>query len=782
MISLSAGKIGLASILALVFSTALAQQQPATINKGKKVLTGSQRDSVRSVISAALVQPSWIFNSDLILYNTSSAAGLKTYYIADPDHSKSIRLFDGNELVELTSAYLSQSVHPTKVDFSIQGVSPTDPAILLCNVQGVALQYDLKKGIFGKVDPGKSASKPFPVKAVPRKDIWTFYTKDGAYGVYANNHNLFLKKSGALGKDSVVQLTYDGDPNYSFARKTVSNHNRGQRGPWLGEWLGDTHIGFALRSDQRKVRDLTLINSLAIYAPVRVDYKYELPGDENVTQYELWLLNADNAKMQKINIDRFPDQEVKMNQNQQSGGIYFTRESRTVDTIQLCRVDPYTFKTTVLITEVGKPILNDQLQTYMVINEGKEVIWWSERTGKGAYYLYDHTGKLKNAITKGDFVAGNIVDVNTKARYMILEGFGYKSANNPYHKKFYKVNLDGSGFVELTPGQGDHSIMPSLDKKFIIDSYSSVDSLPKCEIRDMNGKVRTVIPMLDHRTLTDYGLNMPILRKVKAADHITDLYGIIYTPADFDPHQKYPVICNVYPGPQVDGIPQGFNITPSNNAKLADLGFIVLQFGYRGSSPLRGRDFYTFGHGNLRDYALVDCKYIVEQLAESYPYMDLDRVGIYGHSGGGFMTAAAMLTYPDFFKVGVSSSGNHDNNIYGKFWTETYQGVEQTKPATVDSLGKLHASFSSSAPTTIELAKNLKGRILLVTGDMDNNVHPANTIRLANALIKNNKRFDLMILPGIAHEVSGDYYRNLISNYFVDHLKNWKGFDVNMVQ
>ena len=146
------------------------------------------------------------------------------------------------------------------------------------------------------------------------------------------------------------------------------------------------------------------------------------------------------------------------------------------------------------------------------------------------------------------------------------------------------------------------------------------------------------------------------------------------------------------------------------------------------------------------------------------------------------MTAAAMLTYPDFFKVGVSSSGNHDNNIYGKFWTETYQGVEQTKPVTVDSLGNLHASFSSSAPTTIELAKNLKGRILLVTGDMDNNVHPANTIRLANALIRNNKRFDLMILPGIAHEVSGDYYRNLISNYFVDHLKNWKGFDVNMVQ
>ncbi|SDF91278.1 Dipeptidyl aminopeptidase/acylaminoacyl peptidase [Pedobacter terrae] len=779
---LSAGRMGLASILALVFSIAQAQQQPTSFSKDRKVWTSSQRDSVRRVIAAALTYPSWIFNSNFVLYQTTAHSGLKTFYIADPEHSKSIRLFDGNELVELSSAYLPKSVNPIQVDFSVQGVSKTNPNILLCSVQGTVLQYDLKKGVFTEPIPGNTTSISRPINPMPRNDIWTLYTKDRAYGIYAENHNLFLKKSGALGKDSVVQLNYDGNPNYSFARKTVSNQKRGQRGPWLGEWLGDTHIGFALRSDQRKVRDLSLINSLALYAPVRVDYKYELPGDEDVTQYELWLLNADSAKMRQVNIDRFPDQEVKMNQNQQSGGIYFTRESRTVDTIQLCRVDPYTFKTTVLIAEVGKPILNDQLQTYTVINEGKEVIWWSERTGKGAYYLYDQKGKLKNAITKGDFVAGNIVHLDTNARYIILEGFGYKSANNPYHKKFYKVNLDGSGFVELTPGQGDHATTLSLDKKFIIDRYSSVDSLPKCEIRDMKGKVRASIPMLDHRTLKDYGLNAPILQKVEAADHVTDLYGIIYTPADFDPHQKYPVICNVYPGPQVDGIPLGFDIARSNNEKLADLGFIVLQFGYRGSSPLRGRDFYTFGHGNLRDYALADCKYVVEQLAASYSYMDLDRVGIYGHSGGGFMTAAAMLTYPDFFKVGVSSSGNHDNNIYGKFWTETYQGVEQTKPTTVDSLGRLHASFVSSAPTNIELAKNLKGRLLLVTGDMDNNVHPANTIRLANALIKNNKRFDLMILPGIAHEVSGDYYSSLISNYFVDHLKNWKGFDVNMVK
>ncbi|WP_431294492.1 prolyl oligopeptidase family serine peptidase [Pedobacter sp. P26] len=748
----------------------------------QKNWTALQRDSVRRAISLAITHPAWIFKSNLLLYNTSSKSGLKTFYIADPANNKTTRLFDANELVELTSPYFSQSIHPTKIDFIVRSVSPTNQAILICMVQGKELNYDLKNKTF--IEP-VSAYTPKGLQSFRQlplgNDMSTLYTKDRVYGVYAENHNLFLLKSVTSGKDSLIQLTYDGDSNNSFARKTLSSKNRAQRGPWLGEWLGGTHTGFALRSDQRKVRDLTLINSLAPHAPVPVSYKYELPGDENVTHFELWLLNADSAKIHQVDIDHFQDQVVKLNQGQQSGGIYFTRESRTVDTIQLCRVDPHTLKTSVLITEVGKPILNQLLQTYAVINDGKDIIWWSERTGKGAYYLYDSKGVLKNAVTKGDFVAGSIYYMDVESRFMIIEGFGYKSATNPYHKKFFKVNLDGTGFVELTPGQGDHYITISLDKRFIIDEYSSVDCLPKCELRDMKGRLRIAIPTLDNSILKANGLNTAILDKVKAADLVTDLYGIIYTPTDFDPNKKYPVVCNVYPGPQDDGINQGFSIIPGKNERLADLGFIVLQFGFRGSSPLRGREFYTFGYGNLRDYALADCKYVVEQLAARYSYIDLDRVGIYGHSGGGFMTAAAMMTYPDFFKVGVSSSGNHDNNIYGKFWTETYQGIDKIK-ASVDSLGRAHTSFASNPKTTIELAKNLKGRLLLITGDMDNNVHPANTMRLANALIKNNKRFDLMILPGVAHEISGDYYRGLINNYFTDYLKSWKGYNAEMIK
>ena len=775
-------RISLATILAFVISITQAQQQSTSLNIGKNNWTTSQRDSVRRVISSELTQPSWIFKSSLLLYTTRSKSGLKTFYIADPANHKTTRLFDANELVKLTSPYFSQSIHPTKVDFIVRGVSPTNQATLLCMVQGKELQYDLKNSTFTEPVSAHTPKGPPSFRQLPpNNDRSALYTKDRAYGVYAESHNLFLLQSGTSGKDSLVQLTYDGDSNNSFARKTLSSQGRAQRGPWLGEWLGNTHIGFALRSDQRKVRDLTLINSLAPQAPVPVSYKYELPGDENVTQFELWLLNADSAKMHKVDIDHFQDQVVKLNQGQQAGGIYFTRESRTVDTIQLCQVDPHTSKTTVLITEVGKPFLNHILQTYAVINDGKDIIWWSERTGKGAYYLYDSKGRLKNAVTKGDFVAGNIYYIDAESRYLIIEGFGYKSANNPYHKNFYKVNLDGTGFVELTPGQGDHYISTSLDKKFIIDQYSSVDCLPKCEIRDMKGRLRISIPMLENSILKANGLNTPIFEKVKAADHTTDLYGVIYTPADFDPNKRYPVICNVYPGPQDDGIPQGFNIVPSQNERLADLGFIVLQFGFRGSSPLRGRDFYTFGYGNLRDYALADCKYVVEQLAARYSYIDLERVGIYGHSGGGFMTAVAMMTYPDFFKVGVSSSGNHDNNIYGKFWTETYQGVQQTNTS-VDSLGRSHASFVSNPRTTIELVKNLKGRLLLITGDMDNNVNPANTMRLANALIKNSKRFDLMIMPGVAHEISGDYYRGLINNYFTDYLKSWKGYNADMIK
>ncbi len=258
-----------------------------------------------------------------------------------------------------------------------------------------------------------------------------------------------------------------------------------------------------------------------------------------------------------------------------------------------------------------------------------------------------------------------------------------------------------------------------------------------------------------------------------AADSVTSLYGVVYLPFDLDTTKKYPIISSVYPGPQIDLVPTAFFVDDNYNQSLAQLGFVVVNFAYRGSSPYRGRDFYAYGYGNLRDYPLDDDYSVIRQIGEMLPFADTTRVGIYGHSGGGFMTATAMMTRPDFYKAGVAASGNYDNNIYTQWWGETFHGVSERKSqdGTVE--------FVCDVPGTCELAGNLKGNLLLITGDMDNNVHPASTIRLADALIKAGKHFDMMIIPGADHGLGDKYYVNLIRLYFAEHLLGMDTDDIN---
>jgi dipeptidyl-peptidase 4 len=265
---------------------------------------------------------------------------------------------------------------------------------------------------------------------------------------------------------------------------------------------------------------------------------------------------------------------------------------------------------------------------------------------------------------------------------------------------------------------------------------------------------------------------------VKADDGITDLYGVMYKPFNFDSTKKYPVIEYVYPGPFTEAVNTNFATGMDRVDRLAQLGFIVVTVGNRGGHPGRSKWYHNYGYGNLRDYGLADKKATIEQLADRYSYIDFDRVGMYGHSGGGFMTAAAMLVYPDLYKVGVSSSGNHDNSIYNRWWSEKHHGVKEQIGEKGDT------SFVYNIEKNPDLAKNLKGHLLLTTGDIDNNVHPANTIRLANALIKANKRFDLLLLPGQRHAYGDmqEYFFWRMADYFSEYLLGDKDRPVDMVE
>jgi dipeptidyl aminopeptidase/acylaminoacyl peptidase len=345
----------------------------------------------------------------------------------------------------------------------------------------------------------------------------------------------------------------------------------------------------------------------------------------------------------------------------------------------------------------------------------------------------------------------------------------------------YKASIDKGGMTLITKEAANHSFSMSKSNKFFVDTYSTVNTVPKAVLRDNNGNILMNLEQADLSQLLGSGWKMPEIFVVKAMDGVTDLFGVMYKPFNFDSTKSYPVISNVYPGPQYERVPYGFSVSSEKNVALAQLGCIVVVFGHRGGSPMRSSYYHTYGYNDLRDYALADDKYGIEQLADKYKFIDINRVGIYGRSGGGFMSTAAILTYPDFYSVAVSAAGNHDNNIYNQWWGETHNGltqVEKTVPVkgeTKDSLNKKKAaviSFRSDIEKNQDLAKNLKGHLLLIHGDMDNNVHPGNTLRVVDALIKANKRFDMIIVPGQGHTYGEDtpYLDRAMWYYFAEHL------------
>jgi len=373
-------------------------------------------------------------------------------------------------------------------------------------------------------------------------------------------------------------------------------------------------------------------------------------------------------------------------------------------------------------------------------------------------------------------VTTGIEGVDDKARVLFISAAGREKGEDPYYTHLYRVGFDGAAMKLLAPGDATTAVSVTDSAKFFVSNASRVDGPPKSALFDTLGNRVLDLETPDVSALVDAGFKYPEPFTVKADDGITDLYGVMYKPFDFDPSRKYPIIAFVYPGPQTESVTKNFN-PRSNNISLAQFGFIVIEVGNRGGHPTRSKWYHNYGYGNLRDYGLADKKAAIEQLAKRHSFIDINRVGIWGHSGGGFMSAAAILVYPDFFKVAWSESGNHENNIYNNTWSEKHHGLKE-----IEKDGEV--SFEYDIETNSQLAKNLKGHLMLITGDIDNNVHPANTYRLADALIKANKRFDMFVLPGVRHSYQpvAAYVNWLRGDYFARHLLGSTADQVDIVE
>lgn len=743
-------------------------------------------NKVKKMVYSTAVDPHWLKTSNRFWYEYETPNG-REWYMVDPVAKNKQKIFDNAKLAaEITTIirdpFDAQHLPLMNLKFSADERSLTFEILstideLKKDRKDKKAADSLQKKIFNfnyviatqKLTEVPNFTKP---KAKP---MWGSVAPDSSAIIFSRNYNLYwmdrenYKKAVKNEEDSTIveqQLTKDGVKFYSYGsdgdgennEEEIKNIKKRKRAYVL--WSPNSKYFVLDRTDSRKVKDLWVINNVAVGRPTLESYKYQMPGEKESPIDELLLFNFGAKTFKKLDVSAFKDQSVSvwsapsLNKDRDNefrpslwlgdnSKIYFSRTSRDLKRIDVCSID--------IATEKVTPVIDERFNTYVeisrpgLVNGGNELIHWSERDGWGHFYLFDKTGKMKNQITKGSFHTENIINVDQKNRILYFTANGREDKEDPYYYHLYKINFDGTGMKLLDAGNFDHAISMNDEAKFFVDNSSRVNTAPRSVLLDNTGKVVMNLETTDLSLLIASGYKFPEPFKVKADDGVTDIYGVMYKPFDFDPNKKYPIIEYVYPGPQTESVNKSFTKSMDNTDRLAQLGYIVISVGNRGGNPARSKWYHTFGYGNLRDYGLADKKAAIEQLADKYKFIDATKVGITGHSGGGFMSTAAMLVYPDFFKVAVSKAGNHDNSIYNRWWSEKHHGVKEIISAKGDT------TFTYDIDKNPQIAKNLKGHLMIMTGDIDNNVHPANTIRLANALMKEGKRFEFVILPGQRH-------------------------------
>lgn len=749
----------LLAIMVLVASVCVAEQVTATdYARAEQFLPWN----VSKLILNAHLSPQWIGKSSRFYYREELPDSGKQFMLVDAAAGSREPAFDHGRLAEALSRVSGKTYSANKLPFdSFDFVQ--DAKAIQFNVEKIRWSCDLtgytceRSGAAEEVDPTEVVS--------PDKH-WAAFVKD---------HNLYVKPRAG---GPAVQLTTDGREDDDYGSQPGSNtffistRLLGAKNPLVVKqslagpgvvWSPDSKRLVTYKLDQRKVKEMYLVQSVppgAGVRPVLYSYRYPLPGDKDVATAQLMVFDV--TQKTKVALG-FPLQPVTfytpialkfVSWDKKGHQVYLLQADRWRKTLKLSVADAQTGVSRTILEEHGKTYVEPTLSigdppAMRLLGDGGEAIWFSERDGWGHLYLYDgKTGVVKNQITSGPWLVCAILHVDEANRWVYFTASGKESGEDPYLQHLYRVKLDGSDLQLLTPENANHEIGFSPDGKYFIDSNSRVDQPTISVLRDANGKVVRELEQADISALTSKGWKPPEPFSVKAADGATDVYGLIYRPTNFDPARKYPVLDSIYPGPQILRTPKSFAGAAGDAygqaQALAELGFVVITVDGRGT-PLRSKAFHDYSYGKLGDAGgLEDHVAAIRQLAETRSYLDLNRVGIYGHSGGGYASVRAVLAYPDFYKVAVASSGNQDQRGYLAFWGETYLG-----PLEKDNY------LEAANPT---LAAKLKGKLLLAWGDMDDNVPPALELQLVSALIKANKNFDTLVLPNRNHGLSRDPY------------------------
>ena len=794
------------SCLLVIFSS-FAQQKTS---KGNYELAARfSPDKLKKMIFSTSVDAHWMKKSDRFWYEYETSQE-KKWMLVDPVRRIKTPLFDSDKLAaELTRAVkdpfdgqhlkldnMKLLADENTLQFTVKSTAEVlkkDWAELKAKNKNSKDSLEKKVHTF-QFNLISQQLKEIETEKEPTRLAWANISPDSSKVVYVKNFNLFwmdkanflkavkdLKDTtlveNAITKDGVADYEYGwgdrGDDNVEVEKKK----NDRKRAPVL--WSADSKQFILTRTDQRKVKDLWVIHNTREPRPTLETYKYAMPGEKEQPQSDLVHYSFDTRTLSNLPIDTFKDQTLSLWSTTPAANtrdddfrpttwlgnaseFYFAISSRDLKRVDVLRWNLKTNRKELVIEERSNTYIDFEKPELL----GNELIWWSERDGWGHFYLYDKSGTLKRQLTSGPYHTARAARVDGTLRKLYFTANGKEKGEDPYYEHLYSVSLDGGVVTLLNKGDFNHEISINDGASYFVSNFSRVNTVPASVLYDRNGAKIMDLETADLSQLMAAGYKFPEPFTFKADDGITDLYGVMYKPFDFDSTRSYPLVQYVYPGPQTEAVNKSFGRGMDRTDRLAQFGFVVVTLGNRGGHPARSKWYHNFGYGDLRDYGLADKKAAVDQLADRHSFIDRSKVGIHGHSGGGFMSTAAMLVYPDVFKVAVSSAGNHENNIYNRWWSEKHHGVQERILPSGDT------TFVYQIEKNPDLAKNLKGHLMLSTGDVDNNVHPAGTIRMANALIKAGKRFEFVLLPGQRHGYGdmNEYFFWKMGDYFTAHL------------
>ena len=760
-----------AALFAALTATSPAVAQTVDYSRAERFLTWN----TERMIAGARVAPNWLEtgDTDRFWYRNNTGSGYE-FVLVNPAAGSRERLFDHYRLAGAMSLANDTSYVPGKLPFSTFDFGDTESEIEFA-ASGRRFVCDI-------VQYACIVADTLPSR-VPYVE-----SPDGRWEAFAHEYNLYVRP--AAGGDS-VQLTTDGEKYYAYGYNEPGPNQLRQgvrpRAPTLA-WSPDSRYIAVAREDERNVEHMHYI-SYTPQRPRHFSQPYALPGDSVIPLPTVHILaleeggsaSGDGPALRatanhRVEVAPTPHQLSFAGSAPDSAWSadgtrlhvnYFTRGSQRVF---LAEIEAATGTSRVILGDSTRTFVSlghrgggssGGTPSWYVSESGDDVIWWSERDGWGHLYRFDGAGNLKNRITSGPWVVGEVVHVDEARQRVHFVARGREPGRNPYYAHVYRVGFDGSGLTLLTPEDAHHEIVFSPGGSYFVDTYSRIEAPPVTVLRSADdGSIVRELERADISRLEQIGFTPAEVFSAKARDGITDLYGVLYLPPDLDENAKYPIISHIYPGPQVGSVGAWEFKGGGEDFALAQMGFVVVQIDHMGT-PHRSKAFHDNYYGNFIDNGIPDHIAVIRQLAARYPFIDLDRVGIYGHSGGGFASTDAILRFPDFFKVAVSGAGNHDNRSYHIYWAEKYQGVMRTDSTGTDS-------FEASANKTY--AANLEGKLLLMHGDMDDNVHPAMTVQVIDELIRANRDFDLIWAPDRAHGLNEPYFIRRRWDYFVRHL------------